>query len=278
MNPRNLVTRAVERALERNAPIQSAMSGAAHALDLSGWDLELAQSEAARGRVDLALAALGSFGPSMPLIAQAAALDPQAAGVASRAVRTIPSAQSLILPACCGMTYLLALAMLQAGCVLLLRYKIFPVFVHMHAGMPVLLASDLAPYVSSLFSWGLPLLAAAIVVSLSTGGRFFFPRIRRDLQLAHVYAVAAALAEPARAPELVGRFLEKRKVAFVAHGEHAAREYWELSRAYAASAEARALRATTRVKVVGASIFVLLTLVVASGIYLTIPLLPVVVQ
>lgn len=267
MNPRALVTRAIERALEHNAPVQAAMKGAAQALDLTGWDLDLAQREAARGRADLALAALGTFGRWSPLIQKAAALDPQAAGVASRAVRAIPSVFSLVAPVYAGAGYLWMIGLLQLGVLFLLLTKVLSVFAHDGIVHP----RDLTWSIFAVLAWLIPLWAIAVVASAASGGRFPFWGIRRNLDLARAYAIAAVLAEPARAPDLVALFFEGQKVSLVARGEAASREYAELSRAHLSRAEGRALRAAAWLKLGGGAILVLLASFVVAAVYLAVP-------
>jgi hypothetical protein len=117
----------------------------------------------------------------------------------------------------------------------------------------------------------LPLWVIAVAASAASGGRFGFRGVRRDLELARVYAIAVVLAEPSRVPGLVARFFEGQKVPLVAQGEAASREYAELSRAHLSSAEGRALRAATRLKLVGGAILVLLAAPVAGAVYLILP-------
>ena len=267
MNPRALVTRAIERALEHNAPVQAAVKGAAQALDLTGWDLDLAQREAARGRADLALAALGTFGRWSPLIQKAAALDPQAAGVASRRVRAIPSLFSLVAPVHAGAGYLLLVGLVQLMVLYMLLMKVLPVFAHFGIEEP----RGVAWSAFVALAWMVSLWAIAMLAFEASGGRLVFRGIGRDLELARAYAIAAVLAEPARAPELVARFFEGQKVSLVARGEAASREYAELSRAHLSRAEDRALRASTWLKLVGSAILVLVAAFVAGSIYLSLP-------
>jgi len=262
-----LLVAAAERALEASSPLPETLRGAADALGLRRDDVAFAIEESARGRADLACEALERFGMD-PLVRAAAALDPQAAAGASRSLRAVPSLFALGFPLYAGALYLWFVAAVEVGCAALLRYKILSLAIFKGLGTPF---GDLVAVLHPYLRWLVEIVPLVIFASAASQGRFGLRRIRRDLELARVYAVAAALAEPGRVPQHVERFLQGREAAFVAHGAAAAADYRELSGAHASSAQARAARAATRLKVIGACVLAAIALVIAASVYGVLP-------
>ncbi|MHB8876936.1 MAG: hypothetical protein ACYC8T_24835 [Myxococcaceae bacterium] len=260
-----------ERALASGRPLHEELRSAAALLGGMPPPVVRAVDFALTGKLAEALGALAPLGFD-PLLAEAAALRPEAATEVSQALSRLPRSSDLLYPLIAPVVYLTGVVLFEAGAALLLWAKVLPALGQLAAPAGGLL------WVAVVAGWSALAVALAAIAALPVLPRLESGRrlLNGPLASARVCAafgpLAAAGVPSATAFELAGRYAPGLADA-LSRSPNAAVDWAELAAHFAERGQARIARLTLVVKGAGTLVAVLLAALILASVYLSLPAL-----